>query len=381
MSFARRMADFVRRRPDLAEVAGVFVGSRLILAISAHLSHMLVIKDRWYVKPCNGWLDLFFYWDSRWYLSIAESGYFYNPGKQSNVAFFPLYPMAVKAVAWVTGSPVTAGFLVSNLSLAAAAFIFYELVRIDYPDGHAARRAVTYLLVTPASLFFSIFYTEGLFLFVTVAAVYAARRHWWFAAGVMGACAALTRTAGALIVLPIAAEYVQANWIALRHRKADGREILRLLGSLALVPGAVAAHLAHLYARFGDGLVFCRNSAVWGRKLVPFWETWENIQSHDPFYRFIFTAAFVLAPCALAVLVLKRARWAYIVFAASLMLLDMSSNLGESMPRYLGAIFPLYLAPALVVERWKWLEPLVLFPSLAMLALFTVLFVNGYWLT
>ena len=37
-----------------------------------------------------GWLDGWYQGDSAWYLSIADSGYFYVPGTQSSIAFFPV---------------------------------------------------------------------------------------------------------------------------------------------------------------------------------------------------------------------------------------------------------------------------------------------------
>src|SRR5688572_22754264 len=37
-------------------------------------------------------------WDGGWYLSIARAGYWYRPGEQSPVAFFPAYPLAIRAV-------------------------------------------------------------------------------------------------------------------------------------------------------------------------------------------------------------------------------------------------------------------------------------------
>lgn len=30
------------------------------------------------------------HWDSGWYAAIARDGYFYRPGQQSSIAFFPL---------------------------------------------------------------------------------------------------------------------------------------------------------------------------------------------------------------------------------------------------------------------------------------------------
>jgi len=37
-------------------------------------------------------------WDGGWYESIAGSSYYFSHSAQSNVAFFPLYPLLVKLV-------------------------------------------------------------------------------------------------------------------------------------------------------------------------------------------------------------------------------------------------------------------------------------------
>ena len=49
-----------------------------------------------------GWLAGWCQGDGGWYLRIAESGYFYTPGRQSSVAFFPVFPMLLRGfgIAW-----------------------------------------------------------------------------------------------------------------------------------------------------------------------------------------------------------------------------------------------------------------------------------------
>src|SRR5688572_21520650 len=37
-------------------------------------------------------------WDGGWYAQIAQSGYWYHPGAQSPVAFFPLYPLLIRGL-------------------------------------------------------------------------------------------------------------------------------------------------------------------------------------------------------------------------------------------------------------------------------------------
>src|ERR671929_547345 len=49
-------------------------------------------------------------WDSVWYLAIANDGY--PAGDPRRAAFFPLYPLLLRAAKAVVGSPVVAGALV-----------------------------------------------------------------------------------------------------------------------------------------------------------------------------------------------------------------------------------------------------------------------------
>src|SRR5829696_2781137 len=51
-----------------------------------------------------GWTN----WDAWYYVSIATAGYSFDPGQQSNMAFFPLYPLLVRAAALVVPNPYVA---------------------------------------------------------------------------------------------------------------------------------------------------------------------------------------------------------------------------------------------------------------------------------
>ncbi len=65
-------------------------------------------------------------WDANWYLSIARDGYFYVPGSQSSVAFFPAYPLVLRAVGVVVGDLVVAGMLVTWVSGLGVAVLFWR---------------------------------------------------------------------------------------------------------------------------------------------------------------------------------------------------------------------------------------------------------------
>ncbi|MDQ3163880.1 MAG: hypothetical protein M3Q92_13825, partial [Actinomycetota bacterium] len=68
----------------------------------------LVFGDA-YGTSTNLLFRTFAQWDARWFVQIADRGYAEVP---EAAAFFPLYPAAVHALAWVTGSTLVAGTLI-----------------------------------------------------------------------------------------------------------------------------------------------------------------------------------------------------------------------------------------------------------------------------
>jgi hypothetical protein len=93
-------------------------------------------------------------WDGIWYRRVAVHGYLFVPGHQSDTAFFPLYPILLRAV-HMTGLPLdAAGLLLSNLLLLAALLAFYELGLALLPAADARRSAI-FVAVFPTSYVFS----------------------------------------------------------------------------------------------------------------------------------------------------------------------------------------------------------------------------------
>ena len=142
-------------------------------------------------------------WDSSYYVFTAQHGY----EALGQTAFFPFYPLVMRGVATVTYSEVVAGVLVSLVSFAIALVVLHRLAELDFGPA-VARRTVWLIALFPASVFFSAVYTEGLFLALSVAAVYAARRGSWAWAGALGGMAALTRNTGVLVLVPVLLLYL-----------------------------------------------------------------------------------------------------------------------------------------------------------------------------
>jgi hypothetical protein len=193
-------------------------------------------------------VNVFSRWDSGWYHSVAKNGYSFTPDKQSNTAFFPLYPMLMRAVHFLSPSQtdaswMIAGLIVSNAALLIAACYLVLLLRLDF-DPDTSARAVLYLFIFPSTFFLSAVYSESLFLAATLAAFYHARKGQWLLASVCAGAATLTRSPGILLAAPLLLEY-------LAQRKFRLREIRWNVAALAIIPACLAAHMLYFHWRFG----------------------------------------------------------------------------------------------------------------------------------
>ena len=147
----------------------VFAGTRLGILLVAYLAAGLM-ADSPFVPPYhlrgmdNVLLDVFgSRWDTGFYASIAEEGYRYQGVPLPSVAFFPLYPLMMRAVGALVGDVLVAGILISNAALLLAVMLLYRLADESWGEA-VAGRTVWYFLIFPAAFFGTAVYSESLFL-------------------------------------------------------------------------------------------------------------------------------------------------------------------------------------------------------------------------
>ena len=338
-------------------------------------------------------------WDSVWYLAIAGDGY---PGAAGpRTAFFPLYPMLVRAAGALVGSALVGGALVSLAAFAVALYLLHRLTELELGAG-PARAAVRALALSPMAFFWSAVYSESLFLMLSVGAVYAARTRRWAWAGAAGALAAATRSAGVLLLVPLA-----VLWLA--GRPGAERRV-RDAAWLAVVPAGLAAFCAWLALRGGDGLAPFHAQDVWHRHVTwPFgavrdgavaaWDGARQLLSGRR-YPVYFTQAggdpfsvaranlmlfgFLLAAVPAVAGTLRRLPLAYGAYVVCALALPLSTPVGPqplmSLPRFELVLFPLFMwLGAWAYEGGPWRERAVLGVSAAGLVVFTALFATWHW--
>ena len=167
-SSRRRLLD--AWRPCLAVFVGVRVGLSVVSAIGVGLLDPLPPVDvpgrpaPAAVPGLHNAVDATERQDAVWYLRLAEDGWAPDDG---SAAFFPLYPLAVRVVAFVLpGDDVLAALLVSNLAFFLALLTLYALSAEAFGD-QVARRAIVVAAVFPTAFFFLAPYGESLFLLLS----------------------------------------------------------------------------------------------------------------------------------------------------------------------------------------------------------------------
>ena len=157
----------------------------LLISVSIKLSYFLTawILDKSMLLPLNitsdihGFLSVFNKNDAGWYLRIAENGYpfikdpdvlkgFVNGQLQQNSwAFFPLFPFLIYVVsALLAVSGPAAAFIVILLFSVVSYILFYECARVFLKDDGKAWYCTLLFIVFPFNYYYSMFYTEPLFL-------------------------------------------------------------------------------------------------------------------------------------------------------------------------------------------------------------------------
>jgi hypothetical protein len=331
-------------------------------------------------------------WDARWFLQIAEQGYEEVP---QTVAFFPLYPAVTHAVAWVTGSTLVAGVLISLASGAVAAWALAEIAR-PLLGERGARDTVLYLALFPPAFVLTALYSDGLFLALAAGSFLAALRGRSLTAGVLGALATATRLLG-LALLPA---LVYLLW-----RGRSPRALARL-APLLLLPAAIGLYALYLQHTVGDAWAFTRAQADWDRNgsaLGPLQGLWDAFLAAGRGARVLLdfpaagpgheerVALWNLSHLA----VLAGALWltwvswlrlgvAFGLYSAATLAIVLSVPATGfplvSLPRFLLADFPIFLAlAALTLDRPRARETtLCAFAALAAVA--AAAFARGVWI-
>ncbi|WP_030374004.1 membrane protein [Streptomyces rimosus] len=305
-------------------------------------------------------------WDSRWYTGIADHGYAasLDPSRfdACNLAFFPLYPVVVKAVAGVTpGSRATIGLLVAvGCSLLAAWGIYAVGERLH------GRRVGTVLAVlwgaTPVAAVQWMGYTESLFTALVAWSLYAVLTDRWVTAGALCLLAGLTRPTGVALVAAVCVSAVVALWRLRRTGTApmpldpDRNRIRRIVLGAVLAPLGWLAYVGWVGVRLGraDGYFAVqrqwRNEWDGGRETLRALRATLVHQSNPQLYLVVVSLVLIMSVVLFLLCLSGHRSLPLLVFSGVLLVVVLGSG-GVYFPRarFLLPGFPLLLPLALAL--------------------------------
>ena len=332
-------------------------------------------------------LDSWFYRDSQWFHQIVVAGYSYDGAAlPSTVAFFPVYPVIVRALTLLTGLNVDlAAMFVANASFLGALVFMHKLCAHEYGDA-TARRAVLYMAVFPTAFFSFAPYSESTFLLCTVASLYYMRTGRWWLAGLFGSLAAGTRILGFLLCIPFVIEYARSIQVDPRRLRPN------VFGGL-LIPGGLLAYMVYLDGLTGDPLAFVHAASGWDRGTVWPWKVLltslsdiPKAAAYHPYFQAhaIVENALLLTCIALLLVGVRLVPLSLTLYGLACVALLLSAPVVSSdipitsMSRYLFVVTPVYVVLARL-GRLPTFDRLYLLTATGSLALFTTLFVNHMW--
>jgi hypothetical protein len=333
------------------------------------------------IEPINGGpagllLGVWQRFDTLWYVKIAAQGYSPQDG---SAVYFPFYPLLTKLLGKVfLDSYLLAALLISNLAYVGVLFYLYKLVEMELGKA-AARRSVLYLSVFPTAFFFLAAYTESLFLLLTLAAFYHARKTRWWLAGALGFLASLTRLQGIVLAIPLLYVYLRNREFRLSRLRPD-------LLALIIIPGGAALFLAYQRLFIGPASLLTTYQTHLHAQFV--WP-WDNIiatlqKIYSPEGTFInvlnlgVTCLF-LAMTALSFRKLSLSYSIYMVVTIFVLLLRRTTLQPlVSMSRYVLVLFPAFM----MWGHWgrnPRFQRLVIYPSVALLLYLSGQFAMWGW--
>jgi len=348
-----------------------FVSRPVLLLAGLHFSGVYTFERLLYRLAVSG--------DAVHYLNIAQNFYAaYGQPYANEIVFYPLFPMLMRAVAFLPGVSLTgAGIIVSWVSFGFAAVALYKICKQHlFP--------VLLLCFAPFGVFFGVLSTESLFIAFTLYSMYMAIRRKWLFAGVLGFFAALTKTQGVLVFGFFLYEYGLWCMEDADNIKAGLKKVQANILYSLIIPFGLFLYLFLNRIVQGHWFIFLDhqaappwwNSADWvGNNLAQQWNMGVGFGLGAIIY-FVQIAAFFVVFGLLIYSLLNRQRMSFIVYGFAYMFTSFTHGWLISGPRYITSCVAMYI----LANQIK--SPIIRYAlvaaSFVMAVFFTRLYLDGH---
>lgn len=306
-------------------------------------------------------ITLFGNHDTGWYEKIANNGYQkiekpedigYSEGTtfyQTEWAFFPVYPMMVKAVMWLTGCDFChAAFPLSLLFCFLCFWSFYLLnIRVLNADPDKAFFRTFVFALLPFNYYFSMYYTEAPFFTIMAWCFIFIKENKLWALSLLLIPLAIIRANGLIIGLPLYLYFLETRGKSLF--KMDAATFWRSFYFIT-APLAFAAYC--LYQKHMTGMYFAFSAAQEGWYRQSMWPFLSLFRSGDLASQF--NSIYVLVYVLVIFLFRKKFPLSLNVLMWVCIILPLCSGSTIAIQRYIVPIFPFTVIICDALQRIKW---------------------------
>ena len=297
-------------------------------------------------------------WDGRWYEKIARQGYpvtvpqadfAAGTGRQAQeaVAFFPLYPLLVRALDTILPGGADVAGVALSLTIGAVATVLVWIVAERVTDRRVADRAAILFAFSPGAFVLSLVYAEGLLIVLAAGSLLALMERRWVLAGLLAALAGASRPNATAVMAACA---WAAGWAVWKHR--DWRALI----APALAPVGMLAFFVFLWWHTGESLIWFRvQRQGWGEAIdfgVSNLGVFADVFTrplHNP-NRIVLAVSMVSAVVLMVILVRAKLPGVLNVYALSGLGLVLASHI-NARPRFIFVAFPIVIALAKAIRK------------------------------
>lgn len=330
----------------------IFLGLKLVYPLQSFLSPSPEFNRMKHDVSWDYFLQVYSNNDSGWYEKIASNGYSKVEGGKSisdEYAFFPAYPLGGKVFSDLMQiSPRISLLLISTACSILMILVFFSFAREYLMDDSKAFWSSLLVIIFPHHFYFSMVYSESLFLLSGIICFYALFKKNHVVFMIASSVLVLTRINGVLYLIPLVLFYNRLN-------HSDYFRASRYFIFMPMLI-SIGSYLLFLKIKFGSFLAF-RTSAVhqyWFKEeqnpLSTLYDTLFSDSAVYLKYNAIYVIVFLVASFAF----IKKRQYAFFALCFSSLILPLSQGGCVSLPRFISVLFPFSLLLGSWVHSLKW---------------------------
>lgn len=331
------------------------------------------------------WLNF----DGRNYFEIAVNWYrpflYMKDGKgfadeHHYRVFFPLYPGLIKILSFNSFiNPIFIGLLISYASFLASLFLIKKILTKEKINQNKILKIIICLISFPTGFYFLGFYTESLFLLLSLLVFYYLDKKNYLLSSIFCALATGTRIVGVTLIFPIIYEIYK-----------EYKSTKKINWSFLLTPLGLIFYMIYTQIASGNALNIYLKEENWGKTVSlfgPFKIIYESINkiingliklNLNSNYLIEVTEFFTILIFIFIIFYLyKKIKMSYWIFITTNILIILLSGSLSSVHRYVAILFPIYFFIGEKIKSKYYYLIISIFIFLQII--FAGLFLRGYW--